>query len=468
VSSQDEQRQQKIPLGSRAEEGAVHTRIPSTELSDSSVQPDRQSCEMGDMNQLMDRVAESTNLLNARKRVEKNKGAPGIDNMTVAELPAYFARNEAKIRESLINGSYRPQPVKRIEIPKGSGGGVRKLGIPSVVDRVIQQAILQILTPIFEPTFSESSYGFRPGRSAHQAVTQALKFCREGLTTVVDIDLEDFFNRVNHDILMSRVARKVKDKSLLKLIRAYLEAGIMINGCKIQSDEGVPQGGPLSPLMSNIMLDDLDKELESRGHKFARYADDCNVYVGSQRSGERVFTGIKEFLENHLKLKVNSDKSAVDKASRRKFLGFSFMDESWPRIKVADQSVGRFKNRLRELTCRTRSQKMSVRITAINVYLKGWIGYYRLAQKSDTFDDLDSWIKRRLRQCRLKEWKRPKTRFKRLRALGQTRKLASKIATSGKGTWRLARTPQLHAALSNAYWHQQGLLSLRRMYFTFR
>jgi group II intron reverse transcriptase/maturase len=467
VSSQDKQRQQEILNGGQGPGGAVHTLEPVTVLSESSVQPVRQSCETGDTSQLMERVIESANLFSARKRVERNKGAPGIDKMTVVELPRYFAMNESLLQEALVNGKYRPQPVKRVEIPKANGG-TRLLGIPCVVDRVIQQAILQVLTPIFEPSFSAFSFGFRPGRSAHQAVTLAHQYYRAGFKTVVDIDLEDCFNRVNHDILMSRIARKVKDKRLLKLIRAYLEAGVMINGCKVLSEDGVPQGGPLSPLLSNIMLDDLDKELERRGHRFTRYADDSNIYVRSPRAGERVFTGVKEFLEKKLKLKVNPRKSAVADASKRKFLGFSFMDESRPRIKVADQAIERFKDRIRELTSRMRSQKMSERIEEINVYLQGWIGYFRLSQCSETFDDLDSWIKRRLRQRRLKEWKRPKTRLKRLVALGQRREYARNIASSGKGTWRLSRTPQLHAALGNAYWHNQGLKSLRRMYFTFR
>lgn len=413
--------------------------------------------------ELWERVWERQNLLTAVERVERNGGAPGIDGMTVEELRPYLRERWLEIRETLDQQTYKPSPVRRVEIPKPDGG-VRQLGIPTVLDRFLQQAIAQALTPLFEPLFSASSYGFRPGRSAHQAIQQAQEYIREGYEWAVDLDLEKYFDRVNHDMLMARVARVVKDKRVLKLIRAYLNSGVMVNGMIMDTEEGTPQGGPLSPLLSNIMLDDLDKELEKRGHKFVRYADDCNIYVKTRRAGERVMGSVKEFLEKKLKLKVNPKKSKVDRATRVKFLGFSFYKRKGEElIRVAKRSRERFREKLRRLTKRTRSGKLADIIQEINQYTMGWIGYYWQANTPSVFEDLDKWIRRRLRQMIWKRWKRGTTRYRELVKLGVPRGRAG-LGAVGKSPWHMSKSPVINEALSNTYLRNSGLKSLKARY----
>jgi group II intron reverse transcriptase/maturase len=412
---------------------------------------------------LWEQVLERENLNTALKQVERNKGAPGIDGMSTEELRPYLKEYWREIRETLDQQTYRPSPVRRVEIPKPDGG-VRLLGIPTVLDRFLQQAIAQRLTPLFEPLFSTHSYGFRPGRSAHDAVKQAQKYVQEGYEWVVDVDLEKFFDRVNHDMLMARVARVVKDKRVLKLIRAYLESGVLVNGVVMETEEGTPQGGPLSPLLSNILLDDLDKQLEQRGHRFVRYADDCNIYVKTQRAGERVMESVKTFLEKKLKLKVNPKKSKVDRAKSVKFLGFSFYKHNGEvRIRIANRSKERFVEKVRRLTKRTRSGKLENILSEVNTYLVGWLGYYRLANTPSVFADLDEWIRRRLRQLIWKRWKRGRTRYRELVALGVP-KWQAQAGAGGKSPWRMAHSPVIHLALSNAYWRKAGLVSLANRY----
>jgi len=413
--------------------------------------------------ELWDRIWERQDLLAALERVERNGGAPGIDGMTVEELRPYLKEHWLEIREALDQQTYRPRPVRRVEIPKPDGG-MRLLGIPTVMDRLLQQAIAQALTPLYEPLFSTQSYGFRPGRNAHQALKQAQKYVQAGYEWVVDIDLEKYFDRVNHDMLMARVARVVKDKRVLKLIRAYLKSGVMVNWVVLDTAEGTPQGGPLSPLLSNIMLDDLDKELERRGHKFVRYADDCNIYVRTQRAGERVKESVKTFLEKKLKLKVNPKKSKVELASRVKFLGFSFYKRKGEvHIRVAKRSLERYRDKLRHLTKRTRSGKLEEVIEAINQYTMGWIAYYRLADTPSVFEGLDSWTRRRLRQMVWKRWKRGTTRYRKLVKLGVPRKRAG-LGAVGKSPWHMSRTPVINEALSNAYFRNSGLKSIKARY----
>jgi len=413
--------------------------------------------------ELWERVWARENLLTALKRVESNRGAPGTDGMTVKDLRPYLKERWLEIRAALESGAYKPTPVRRVEIPKPDGG-VRLLGIPTVIDRLLQQAIAQVLTPIFERKFSAYSYGFRPGRSAHDAIKQAQEYTQEGYEWVVDIDLEKFFDRVNHDMLMARVAREVKDKRVLKLIRAYLNSGVMVNGVVMDTEEGTPQGGPLSPLLSNIMLDDLDKELEKRGHKYVRYADDCNIYVKTQRAGERVMESVREFVEKKLKLKVNPKKSKVDRAKRVKFLGFSFYKYKGKMlIRVANRSLERFRDKLRRLTKRTRSGKLEDIIQEINTYIVGWIGYYRQANTPSVYEELDGWIRRRLRQMIWKRWKRGTTRFRELVRLGVPKWRAQEGA-GGTSPWRMSTSPVIKEALSNEYFRNLGLKSIKGRY----
>jgi len=411
----------------------------------------------------MEKIVERANIKRALRRVELNKGASGVDGMKVGELREYLKKNWASIRNKFLDGTYQPMPVRRIEIPK-SDGGMRMLGIPVVLDRLIQQAILQVLQDYYDDTFSNYSYGFRPKRSARKAIKQAQKYVREGYNIVVDIDLEKFFDRVNHDKLMSKLSKKIGDKRLLRLIRKYLTAGIMLNGCCVTTERGTPQGGPLSPLLSNIVLDELDLELEKRGHKFVRYADDCNIYVKSKRAGERVMHSVQRFVESKLKLKVNTNKSAVDHPWKRRFLGISFMNDKIKRVRIAPKSLKRIKEVMRKLTRRSWSISMAERIKKIRSYLIGWINYFRVIQTPSIFEDLDGWIRRRLRACLLKQWKNPKTVKRNFISLGLSEDQAARIAYSRKGIWRLALTQQTHFALGTKFWSKLGLISLKERY----
>lgn len=417
-----------------------------------------------DTTQLMEEVIERNNMAKALNRVERNQGAAGVDDMRADELRPYLKNQWPKIKEQLLNGSYRPKPVKRVEIPKPGGSGVRKLGIPTVLDRLIQQAIQQILTRIFDPEFSGSSYGFRPSRSTHQAVLQARKHVESGRRWVVDMDLEKFFDRVNHDILMARVARKVKDKRVLLLIRRYLQAGIMEDGLITESVEGTPQGGPLSPLLSNILLDDLDKELERRDLMFCRYADDCNIYVKSRRAGERILKSITSFLERKLKLRVNEEKSAVARPWERKFLGYSMTFHKSPRLKVADVSVKRIRGKLKQAFRQGRGRNLGKFIEQeLNPILRGWGNYFKLAEVRVTFEELDVWVRRKLRQILWKQWKRSYPRAVQLIKRGLTRDRALKSATNGRGAWWNAGASHMKEACPNNYFDQAGLISLLDM-----
>jgi RNA-directed DNA polymerase len=403
----------------------------------------------------MEAIVERANLKKALAQVRRNKGAPGVDGMRVDDLAAYLKDHWPTIREQLLEGTYKPQPVRRVEIPKATGG-TRPLGIPTVLDRFIQQA----LQADWDPTFSEASFGFRPGRSAHQAVARAQELIASGHDHVVDIDLEKFFDRVNHDILMGLVAKRVSDKRILKLIRGFLTAGVLADGLVGPTEEGTPQGGPLSPLLSNLMLDVLDKELEKRSHHFVRYADDCNIYVRSQRAGERVMASIEQFLAKRLKLKVNKTKSAVAKPSARKFLGFSFTGEKQPRRRIAPQAIARFKARVRELTRRTGGQSLSQGAKELSCYLIGWRGYFGFCETPSVLRALDQWTRRRLRAVAWTQWKRGRTRYAELRRRGVGRVLAACSAGSPHGPWRLSNSPALNIALSNASLLSLGLASL--------
>jgi len=407
----------------------------------------------------MEEVCERGNRREALKRVRANQGSPGIDGMTVEELPGYLEQHWPAIREQLWSGTYEPKPVKRVEIPKPDGG-VRKLGIPTVLDRFVQQAVQQVLQKQWDPTFSEHSYGFRPGRSAQQAVAQAQQYIAEGYGWCVDFDLEKFFDRVNHDKLMGAIAKRVEDKRLLKLIRAFLNAGVMEDGLVSPSVEGTPQGGPLSPLLSNLVLDELDRELERRGHRFVRYADDSNIYVRSERAGQRVMESIKRFITEKLKLKVNESKSAVAKPQERKFLGFSFTSGKELKRKIAPKAIDRFKEQIREITAKSRGRNMGQVMEELARYIRGWRGYFGFCETPSVLQQLDSWIRRRVRCAFWRQWKTSRKRYAELVGRGVSRESAAKTASSRCGPWRVSQSPALDQALSNAYLASFGLPSL--------
>src|SRR5947209_8134890 len=405
--------------------------------------------------QLMEEVCKRENLVRAWKRVRSNQGGPGVDGLTIDDAKDYLREHWPNIRSQLLDATYQPQPVKRVEIPKPDGG-VRKLGVPCVVDRLIQQALLQVMQERWDPTFSEHSYGFRPGRSAHQAVAQAQSYVAEGYNVVVDLDLEKFFDRVNHDCLMSRVARRISDKRVLKLIRAFLTAGIMEDGLVLPVDEGTPQGGPLSPLLSNLLLDELDKELARRGHRFCRYADDCNIYVRSHRAGERIMASISRFLTTKLRLTVNETKRAVARPEERKFLGFSIANDGSER-RIAPKALAIFKTRIREQTRRTRGLSLSQIVEELTPYLIGWRGYFGFCQTPQVLTNLEAWIRRRLRSYLWRQWQNGPNRFKELRRRGVSKFLAAVAAGSPTGFWRMSGHPAVQQALRNHYFDSLGL-----------
>jgi len=409
---------------------------------------------------LLERILSRENMLKAWKRVKANKGAPGIDNMSVEDFPEYARNNWDSIRESLLAGTYQPLPVRRVEIPKATGG-TRPLGIPTVLDRSIQQAIYQVLMPIFDPDFSDHSCGFRPGRSAHDAVFQIREYIREGYRVAVDMDLSKFFDTVNHDVLMHRVAQKVRDKRVLHLIGKYLRAGVMVNGRLQATRKGVPQGGPLSPLLANILLDDLDKELERRGHRFVRYADDFIILVKSQRAGERVMLSVQRFLELELKLKVNQDKSQVALTNQTDFLGFTFKGT---KIRWSDKAFREFKRRVKRLTGRSWFVSMEYRFGKLAQYLRGWMNYFGIAEYYRPIPEIDNWLRRRVRMCYWKQWRYARTKVRELRKLGTFLHTAISVAISRKGPWHLARTLATQTGMTNNWLKDQGLLSVKELW----
>ena len=448
--------QLELALEPEAKGEARSAGAQGTEARPARAGPERPAAGQGP---LMEAVVEPGNLKKALARVRRNKGAPGIDGMRVDELGDHLKGHWPEIRSRLLDGSYTPQPVRRVEIPKASGG-VRPLGVPTVLDRFIQQAVMQVLQGEWDPSFSDASYGFRPGRSAHQAVKRAQDHIRAGFDIVVDFDLEKFFDRVHHDILMGLVARRVADKRLLRLIRGFLTAGVLKGGLVGPTTKGTPQGGPLSPLLSNLMLDVLDKELEKRSHRFVRYADDCNIYVRSRRAGERVMASVTRFLAWRLKLTVNADKSAVDGPAARAFLGFSFIAGPTVKRRIAPQAITRFKARVRELTRHIKSVSLSHLVTELSRYLVGWRGYFGFCETPSVLHRLDKWIRRRLRAVVWRQWKRGRTRFAALRRHGIGKDLAARTAGSAHGPWRISNSPALAIALSNAFFAHLGLASL--------
>jgi len=410
--------------------------------------------------ELMEHVVERENMILAYKQVVRNKGSAGIDKISVDQLKAYLAEHWAEIKESLLRGKYKPQAVRVVFIPKPKGGQ-RKLGIPTVVDRLIQQAIHQVLNPIFDPTFSEYSYGFRKGKNAHQALKDAQEYQRLGKRWVVDMDLAKFFDEVNHDVLMSKIAKRIEDKRVLRLIRSYLRSCIMIDGVVNQRDKGTPQGSPLSPLLSNIMLDELDRELERRGHCFCRYADDCNIYVGSRQSGERVLDSITNFIEKKLRLKVNRKKSAVNRPWKRTFLGYSFTFHKEPRLRVPKETIQRFKFKCKQLLRQGRGRNLGKFIREdLNPVIQGWINYFGKAEVKGFAEDLDSWIRRRLRLILWRQWKRWKTRYKRLLSAGLSKERAKRSTMNGRGPWWNSGASHMNDAFRKKFFDNHGLVCM--------
>lgn len=443
--------------------GAGETRVSHAGQQQTFTALDRQRALT---DQLMEQICDPKNLVRAYRRVRANKGKPGVDGMTVHELADWLRQHHRALTASLLDGTYRPQPVRGVQIPK-PGGGQRQLGIPVAVDRLVQQAILQVLNPILDPTFSNSSYGFRPGRDAHMALEQARRYvAQEGREIVVDLDLEKFFDRVNHDILMSRIARRIGDKRLLRIIRRFLQAGMMQDGVCVARDEGTPQGGPLSPLLANLLLDDLDRELERRGHRFCRYADDCNIYVRSLAAGQRVMESAVQFLEGKLRLRVNREKSAVAAVGERKFLGHRLLLNG--KLGISPKSVKRAKEKIRQITRRSRGVSFAQVIVDLNRFLVGWLNYFRYAACRFELQCLDEWTRRKLRCYRLKQRKRGSSVADFLRKLGLPPYQAARIGSSGKGWWRLSNAPPVKRALSNEWFSQLGLVSLVLKYDALR
>lgn len=440
----------KAGIGSEASDNAMR--------GSESLKANSETESLAATEHMLEEVLDKENLKEALQKVLENKGAAGIDGMKVEQLPAYLKVNWKRHRQELLEGRYAPRAVRKVEIPKADGKGKRMLGIPCAIDRFIQTALQQVFQKYWDGTFSQHSFGFRPGKSQHQAVEQAQEYVSSGLRWVVDLDLEKFFDRVNHDVLMSRIAKRVKDKRVLKLVRAYLNAGMMEDGLVKPTEEGVPQGGPLSPILSNLLLDDLDKELEKRGLRFVRFADDCNIYVASKRAGERVMQSITEFLSKRLRLKVNEEKSAVGRPWLRKFLGFTFTNQKLSRRRIAPASLKRVKDKIRRLTSRKRGNSLRQIMEELTKYLRGWLGYFRHCQTPSVLAELEMWLRRKLRCLVWKRWKRGATRFKRLRAMGLSLNQARKGAGNGShGPWRMSKTPALHIALSNAFFENLGL-----------
>jgi RNA-directed DNA polymerase len=409
---------------------------------------------------LLERILSSDNVQKAWKRVKANKGAPGVDNMSIDDFLEFAHAQWNSIRDSVLAGTYQPSPVKRVDIPKPTGG-TRPLGIPTVLDRVIQQAMYQVMMPIFDPGFSEFSYGFRPGRSAHDAVRKVRDYIRQGYCIAVDMDLSKFFDRVNHDVLMHRVARKIRDKRILRLIGKYLRARVVVKGRLQQTREGVPQGGPLSPLLANILLDDLDKELEKRGHKFVRYADDFVILVRSERAGQRVKESVTRFLERKLKLKVNQDKSRVSSTDDTNFLGFTFKGT---KIRWSDNAFREFKRRVKRLTGRSWFVSMEYRYEKLSQYIRGWMNYFGISEYYRPIPEIDHWLRRRIRMCYWKQWRYVRTKVRNLLKIGTHRNVAIPMCLSRKGPWKCARTLATQTGMTNQWLNDQGLVSVKELW----